>query len=568
MAKTLFQAKCPFCGRLAREEERFDNGDGWFTIRLECGHEIMKEVHIAEEVEIISKDGRRPFPFQVETTKFIEAADCNGLILHEQGLGKTVIECMLLKRNPHLLPALIIVKSGLREQWRAEIYRWTGLMPQVIMSSNDTPLLDTFPIIIISVDMLRRVRPDVTGTEDDDDDNGNGWNLIPGRDVPVSSALRSKKKKTPPIWTDDLVRKFNHICIDESQKIKKPGSARTQAVRLIAKIASGGDKQDKQAHVICMSGTNIEKHAGEFFVTLNLVRPELFPQEAGFKLRHCEVGDYGKIYGLKRPDEFKELTKDFIIRYRRSEVLPELPKVFRQFRLSEMPNGDVLEQYKSVVKDFMDYMADIEKAKNPTDILGYLTTMRRLTGIAKVDSAVDFTEEFLLGHDNDEKLVIFLHHKQAAALLLEKLTVLFKKMELDDPLQYSADLNLQQRTDVIERFKENGNRVLVASTLAAGEGLNLQFCSNCLIMERQWNPSYEEQAEGRFPRPGSTADKVNAAYLIAAGTIDDFLTTLVEEKRRNVKQTLDFDETSWDERSLMMDLAEVIAARGLRKWSL
>jgi SWI/SNF-related matrix-associated actin-dependent regulator of chromatin subfamily A-like protein 1 len=553
--KTVLQSKCVWCKKISREDvsvPRFTE-DGQIAITLECGHIVYQEAMAAadENVEIVSSDGRSPFPYQWETVRFIEAADCNGLILHEQGLGKTIIECMLLKRNKDLLPALIVAPSGLRLQWMAEVLRWTGIMPQVITSSQDKPIFEIFPIVIVSVDTLRLLRPDISG---DDDENGLQW---------VDGKLETKKKKKP-LWDDALVGRFKHICVDESQKIKNSGSSRTQALRKFAALANNG----KKARVTCMSGTNIEKHAGEFFVTLNLVRPELFPQESVYKLHHCEVQpETGKIGGLKDPTRFKDLTKDFIIRYKRAEVLPDLPKVFRQFRLAEMEGG-ALQEYIKVVKDFQDYMEDVEKVKNATDILGYLAKMRHITGVAKVNAAAEFIEEFLLENDDDRKLVVFLHHKRAGAFLMDKLTKLCKDGAFAPPLYLNADLDIQQRMALIEDFKKPGNRIMLASTLAAGVGLNLQFCSDCLIMERQWNPSQEEQAEGRFPRPGATMDKVNAVYLIAAGTIDDFLTQLVEEKRRNVKNTLDFEEVTWDERGLIMELARVIANKGLQRWKL
>lgn len=548
--KSVLQSKCPYCGKIVKEVSRYTE-EGNIAITLECGHTIYKEqIHANEEVEIISSDGRTPFPYQWDTVKFIEEADCNGLILHEMGLGKTVIECMLLKRNKDLLPALIVVKSGLRLQWMAEIIRWTGIMPQVITSSQDKPLFEIFPIVLVSIDTMRLLRPDISG----EDESGVYFGS-------VDEKVSSKKK---PLWGDEIIRRFKHICVDESQKIKNPGSSRTKALRLFAKLANDG----KKARVVCMSGTNIEKHAGEFFVTLNLVRPELFPQESTYKLYHCEVQpESGKIGGLRDPQRFKELTKDFILRYTRAEVLPDLPKVFRQFRLAEM-EGNILDEYIKVVKDFQEYMEDVEKAKNPTDILGYLARMRHITGVAKVNAAAEFVEEFLLERDDDSKLVIFLHHKRAAALLMDKISKVLKEGAFNEPLNLHSGLDLQSRQQVVEEFKKPGNRIMIASTLAAGEGLNLQFCSDCLIMERQWNPSQEEQAEGRFPRPGSTADKVNAVYLIAAGTIDDFLTQLVEEKRRNVKATLDFQEVTWDERNLIMELARVLSTKGLQRWKL
>jgi len=553
MAKTVLQSKCFYCGKITREVSRYTD-EGYIYITQECGHTAIQEAKAeAEDIEIVSSDHRTPFPYQVETAKFIEAADCNGLILHEQGLGKTVIECMLLKRNKDLLPALIVVKSGLRLQWMAEVLRWTGIMPQVITSSNDKPMFEVFPIVIVSIDTLRLLRPDVGGTEEE----GFEFDSEAGHMKPVTITKK-------PLWDDKLIGKFKHICVDESQKIKNASSSRTQALRKIAALANGG----KKARVICMSGTNIEKHAGEFFVTLNLVRPELFPQESTYKLHHCEVQpETGKIGGLRRPEQFKELTKDFIIRYKRAEVLPDLPKVFRTFRLAEMEGG-LLKEYISVVKDFQDYMEDINKAKNPTDILGYLSRMRHITGVAKVNAAAEFCEEFLLSNDDDRKLVVFLHHKRAGALLMEKLTQVCNEGAFAPPLYLNADLDVQARTNLVEEFKKPGNRIMLASTQAAGEGLNLQFCSDCLIMERQWNPSQEEQAEGRFPRPGSTADKVNATYLIAAGTVDDFLTQIVEEKRRNVKQTLDFESVTWDEQSIMSQLKDVLMRKGLQRWTI
>lgn len=561
MAKrTTLNIKCDRCGKVGHEASRSEF-DGEIWIELTCGHTVVKKALDSIDVSIMSSDGRTPFPFQMETAKFMEDADCNGLILHEQGLGKTVIECLLLKRNPELLPALIVVKSGLRAQWFQEVFRWTGMLAQVITSSKEKPLFDLFDIIIVSIDTLRRLRPDVA---------------IQDLKSQMFGGIAESKKGKDVVWTDEICAKFKHICVDESQHIKNPGSARTQALRKIIAAANDGQK----ARVICMSGTNIEKHAGEYFVTLNAVRPELFPQQATYIQQHVDCDANGKLSGLKNPARFKEMTKDFIIRYTRDQVLPDLPKVFRQFRLAEMEGGE-LKAYVAVVKEFQQRMDDPETPMLPTDILGFLSKMRHITGIAKVRAAVQFVEEFLL--ESERKLVVFLHHKQAAAILDAKLTKLCwtgdSDLALSEqetprlaspmfalPLQLHSALTLNERTDVVEKFKLPQNRILIASTLAAGEGLNMQFCSDCLIMERQWNPSKEEQAEGRFPRPGSTADKINAHYLIAAGTIDDFLTEIVEKKRRNVAQTLDGKETVWEEASLMSELAETLRVKGLRKW--
>jgi len=546
--KTILQTKCEFCGKLAVEQSRetFDN-EIW--VSLECGHTLIHAALAPDKIDIVSSDGRSLFPFQKETITFMEDADCNGMVLHEQGLGKTVIACALLKRNKDLLPALIVVKSGLRSQWFAELIRWAGMGAQVITSSKEIPYFDYFDVVIVSVDTLRLLRPDVKVVSD--------WDVMKAE----MSGRKAPKKDRPIIWTDDICARFKCIIVDESQKIKNPGASRTQALRKIVSSANNGSK----ARVICMSGTNIEKHAGEFFVTLNLTRPELFPHQSTFQVQHCEINPMsGKIMGLRNPTRFKELTKDFIIRYKREDVLPDLPKVFRQFRLAEIEGGE-LDAYIKIVQEFQEAM-EAETPMLPTDILGYLSKMRHITGIAKVNAALEFIEEFLL--ESERKLVVFLHHQMAGTILMKKLDQLCKDGAFAPPLQLHSALNMEQRVAMVEEFKEPKNRLMVASTMVAGEGLNLQFCSDCLIMERQWNPSAEEQAEGRFPRPGSTADKINAHYLIAAGTIDDFLTDIVESKRRNMSQTLDGVEIQWDEGSLIMELVKVLQTKGLKKWKI
>jgi SNF2 family DNA or RNA helicase len=184
-------------------------------------------------------------------------------------------------------------------------------------------------------------------------------------------------------------------------------------------------------------------------------------------------------------------------------------------------------------------------------------------------------------------LVVFVHHHETANLLYAKLEKLMQEANMDLPLLAMPPFDARRRQEIIDQFRgveveqlEDGSykevptgknhRVMIASTQAVGEGFNLQFCSDCLIMERQWNPSNEEQAEARFPRPGTLLgreDKINATYLIAAGTIDDFLTELVERKRSILYATLDNKDVEWEESSLMVELANALHTRGLKKWS-
>ena len=115
----------------------------------------------------------------------------------------------------------------------------------------------------------------------------------------------------------------------------------------------------------------------------------------------------------------------------------------------------------------------------------------------------------------------------------------------------------------------NGSqRILIASSLASGEGLNLQKCSDCIMIERQWNPANEEQAEGRFARIDQKSNKITATYFVAVGTVDEFFSEIVERKREIVTKTLGGEAVKWDQSSLIKELSEILASQGGKRWGI
>jgi SNF2 family DNA or RNA helicase len=169
----------------------------------------------------------------------------------------------------------------------------------------------------------------------------------------------------------------------------------------------------------------------------------------------------------------------------------------------------------------------------------------------------------------DRKLTIFHHHKDVGEMLVEKLSIILDELKLEPPLHLTADLDAQARYNLVTKFTDNPkSRILIASTLASGEGLNLQVCSDCIMLERQWNPANEEQAEARFPRPGSTASSISATYLVSVGTVDEFFSEIVERKREIVTATLGGEAVEWDQSSIMKELTEILAATGGQRWKI
>jgi SNF2 family DNA or RNA helicase len=256
------------------------------------------------------------------------------------------------------------------------------------------------------------------------------------------------------------------------------------------------------------------------------------------------------------------MIADIAIRFERTEVMSELPLINRTKLISEVP-----EHARSVYNEEVDKLVNIlntaaidgtgDSFKNNASIMQSLMAMRQIVGLAKVNTTVDYAQEFL--EETDRKLVIFVHHKKCGELILEQMTKWCSEQGMTAPLSMTADKSPQERFSIQESFNGPNHRLMIASTLASGEGLNLQTCSDCVMHERQWNPANEEQAEGRFIRIGQQAKQVNAVYVHGDDTVDTELDRIVETKRVQFHNAMNKGEMPiWNEGNLIKELVNNI----------
>merc|ERR1719322_1858836 len=86
------------------------------------------------------------------------------------------------------------------------------------------------------------------------------------------------------------------------------------------------------------------------------------------------------------------------------------------------------------------------------------------------------------------------------------------------------------RKECVDKFQTQDTiRVAVLSIMAANSGLTLTAAQLVLFAELFWNPGILTQAEDRAHRIGQT-DSVIVRYLMATGTADDHLWTLISQK--------------------------------------
>jgi len=453
----------------------------------------------------------------------------------------TVQALAILKYHNEYTPTMVVTKSAIKFQWFKQAVRWLGpeYISQIISTSRDY-LMPGLKLYIIPYDLLRRFP-------------------------------REKLHKL----------RIKCVILDEVQQIKNPDSARTQEVRKLV----GASENCK---VIELSGTPWKNRGGEFFPALNLLDPVKFHSHQGYLDRWVDYywhGNKRKMGGIRNVEKFKEYTNGMLIRREYNEVMDEFPEVNRMklsIQLSELEQSAYDDSVSEFVAWYNQAIIDgVEEQLNGIELLARMARLRHITGLAKIPATLSFVEEFIEDYP-DKKLVIFVHHKDVGVITFDCLNECDKTKNPDwfdlanelkesgtRVLKLNAEMDDSSRFTAQESFNNSPRAILIASTLACGEGLDLQTCADSIMHERQWNPQNEDQAApGRFRRIGQVSSVINITFPEAEGTIDQHLDIIVEEKRRNFHEVMNKGEVKgWSQDELAHKLAEMIVNKHREKRS-
>jgi hypothetical protein len=547
---------CPVCNApaaIAKEKNKIHPVTGKKIVKvvLLCGHEVLKKELQNDPYMGIdgwtSHSGKIVFPYQVDGIKATGKAFGRILIADEPGLGKTIQALGALKFFKQMRPALWVCKRTLALQAIKEAADWCG--PEFIAQIIEHPKMFIIPnlnLYIISMDLLRNM---------------------------------------PSEKMEEI--KFNTVIADEIQHFKDPDSSRTSELRALVKRAQ---------YFIALSGTPWKNRGSEYYSVLNMLRSDIFKSYKHFKWEWVETYNdrkTGKLRegGIRNIPKFREVTKDFVIRRMRDDVLPDLPKIQRNLRFVDMEELYAESYSKAEGRLAALLKAAIIDGQPLKNIVAMLMQLKHITGLAKVQTCIEDAKEWLENVPEDyEKLTIFHHHIDVGDNLqhgngneFEGLDQWLVENGYNPTLRMFGGKSPEEREQIkIDFMKNPKNRVMIASTLASGEGLNLQFCQKAYMLERQWNPANEEQAELRFSRPLTRSElpeylypiadrkiHIDIPYFIAAGTVDEILTNMVEEKRLNYRKSMNAKDQfiTWDEAELVHAVAEAIIKKRFKKQS-
>ena len=122
-------------------------------------------------------------------------------------------------------------------------------------------------------------------------------------------------------------------------------------------------------------------------------------------------------------------------------------------------------------------------------------------------------------HENGDKVLVFSYNVR----LLKMLEMLFKATTSYNVSYLDGGMSYEDRQKTVDDYNSDPRQfVFLISTKAGGLGLNITSANKVVVVDPNWNPSYDLQAQDRAYRIGQTRD-VQVFRLVSAGTMEEII---------------------------------------------
>ena len=414
-----------------------------------------------------------------------------GILADDMGLGKTLQSIAYIaseKEQKGAEPNLIIAPSSVVYNWKNEFEKFAPHLSVVVLTG--------------SPEERQQLIEASTGT-----------------DVWITSYATLRQDI-------EIYREFSFqsMILDEAQYIKNYATKTSQSIREI-----------KAARRFALSGTPIENSIDELWAIFQVVLPGLMPNQRSFKQLSNE-----KIAMITRP---------FILRRLKKDVLKELPDKIESVHVSELTKEqkDLYVGYlRQVQQEAAQSMKESAFQQNRMKILAGLTRLRQLCchpslfienyeGYSgKLEQLMDTVKTAI---ESGKRMLIFSQFTSMHEIIKERL-----EKEGFGYFYLHGQTPAKDRVEMSERFNNGENSIFLISLKAGGTGLNLTGADTVILYDLWWNPAVEDQATGRAHRFGQK-NVVQVIRLVTEGTIEEKIYDLQQKKRELIDQVIQPGET-------------------------
>jgi len=317
---------------------------------------------------------------------------------------------------------------------------------------------------------------------------------------------------------------WSGVILDEAHFIKNNSQRTSHCLKLLgvsndARAALIGPPQ-----VYLLTGTPITNRPKDLFNLLRCVGHPSARSFLSFAKRYCDAyrNDYGWVTtGASNLEELNLLTKEVMLRRKKDEVL-ELPEKIRSW----IPISVESAAARNAQRSFAEWFAGADASRpNDKNFLARLTKLRVALHKAKHRAVEERIRDVI---STDRKVIVFTAFTEG----LKRHRAVFG----EECVTISGSDNAEQRMEAVDRFQNDPEaRVAACNIIAGGVGITLTAASHVIFQDLDWVPANHLQAEDRAYRLGQT-DRVTVEYMLADGTLDVFIASLLEAKLRLINK--------------------------------
>jgi SNF2 family DNA or RNA helicase len=227
----------------------------------------------------------------------------------------------------------------------------------------------------------------------------------------------------------------------------------------------------------------------------------------------------------------------------RLEELLELPEKIRRdedyMRARGLTEDDLAEMAEEERLEWEERLENLTLADNIEDVVAEIEQLEALIAQAdkvrqqETESKLVKLRDQVLANLGERKLLIFTEFRDTVNYLVEKLRTWGYQV-----ITIHGQMGMEDRLQAEHEFKTNAQ--IMVATEAAGEGINLQFCSWMINYDIPWNPNRLEQRMGRIHRYGQQYE-VHIYNMIAQDTREGQILQRLFEKLERMKEDLGTD---------------------------
>ncbi|MDX2111481.1 MAG: DEAD/DEAH box helicase [Verrucomicrobiota bacterium] len=423
-----------------------------------------------------------------EWLAFLYTHRFGGVLADDMGLGKTV----------QVIAFLAGIKSGIITRIK-RTQRTPAVAPRFLVVMPPTLLFNWSQEI-------KRFYPELTVAEHAGPDRGE---VLPTADILLTSYEIARRDS-------ELLAKttFDVIVFDEAQQVKNLQAARAQALRTL-----------KGNFKLCLTGTPLENHAGEYYAIVDLALPGIFGTIKNFN--KALVANEGI---LRR-------VRPFVLRRTKDKIINELPPKVESDLYLELDEYQKAYYTRAVADVRSEVMQAYEDRPAAQAGIIALAALMRLRQICVSPALIDptYTEPSPKLEHLIEKVAEVIEEGQSALVFSQFLKALdlveagLKALDINY-LRMDGAVPVAKRKALVNAFqKATKPTIFLISLKTGGAGLNLTSASHVFHLDPWWNPAVENQATDRAHRIGQYRT-VFVTRLLMLHTVEEKILILKDRK--------------------------------------